>query len=131
MTITKKDILDEMTKEEIIKWVRSQFFRRLPKRSDLLFARWDTQTRDLLNEENAENARLAALDFAERDRLAKQFNESKCNKERLMLLHKMEPYHQAVQEHAKRNQQFKKRHEKLQKMYDQIDVERKKEGELS
>lgn len=128
MNIDRKDILDEMTKEEIIKWVRSQFFRRLPTRSDLLFARWDAQTLALLDEEKAENARFAKLDFAERDRIAKQFNESKCNQERLSLLHKMQPYDNAIQEHVKRSQQFRKRHEKLQKMYEQIDVERSKEG---
>ena len=35
----KKDVLDEMTKDELVAWIRDQPFFR-PKRSDVLYIRW-------------------------------------------------------------------------------------------
>lgn len=50
----QKDILDELTKDELLAWVRTQLFR-LPKRSEILAMRWSKQSDDLLAAFEAEN----------------------------------------------------------------------------
>ncbi|EPL03933.1 hypothetical protein [Pseudomonas sp. CF161] len=69
-----KDVLDEMTKDDLVAWIRSQHYLR-PKRSDVLYLRWERQSAEVLEEMQKENRALDGVDFKERDRLAVQFNE--------------------------------------------------------
>ena len=97
-----KDVLDEMTKDDLVAWIRSQPFYR-PKRSDVLYIRWQRQSAEVLEEMQKENRALDGLDFKERDRLAVRFNESKDAAEKLRLLELMQPYNKAMQDHIKRS----------------------------
>lgn len=124
----RKDVLDEMTKEDLVEWIRSQHFFMKPKKSDVLYLRWRRQSAEALAEMEKENCALDHLDFGERDRLARKFNESKCPHERLRLIEKIEPYSKAMSEHIKRSQAIDRRMKRVDALYEQIDVERQKEA---
>ena len=122
-----KDILDEMTKEDLVAWIRNHHFSR-PKRSDVLYLRWERQSAEVLEDMQRENRALDGVNFKERDRLADQFNESKDSKEKLRLLELIETYDKAMRDHIKRSQAIQKRSEKVDALYEQIDIERQKES---
>ncbi|UZM95205.1 MULTISPECIES: hypothetical protein [Pseudomonas] len=123
----RKDMLDEMTKEDLVEWIRSQHFFMKPKKSDVLYLRWKRQSADVLAEMEKENRAIDHLDFSERDRLARQFNASKDPSERLRLVEKIEPYDKALREHLNRSEAINRKQKRVDALYDQIEVERKKE----
>lgn len=122
----KKDVLDEMTKDDLVVWIRNQHFLR-PKRSDVLYIRWERQSAEVLEEMKKENHALDGVDFKERDRLAVKFNESNDSAEKLRLLELMQPYDKAMQDHIKRSQALDRKSKRVDALYEQIDVERQKE----
>ena len=124
--IAVKDVLEEMSKDDLVAWIRSQPFYR-PKRSDVLYIRWQRQSAEVLDEMKKENRALDGLDFKERDRLAVRFNESKDAAEKLRLLELMQPYNKAMQDHIKRSQALDRKSKRVDALYEQIDVERQKE----
>ena len=121
-----KDVLDEMTKDVLVAWIRSHHFYR-PKRSDVLYIRWQRQSAEVLEEMQKENRALDGIDFKERDLLAVRFNESKDAAEKLQFLELMQPYNKAMQDHIKRSQALDKKRIRVDALYEQIDVERQKE----
>ena len=121
-----KDVLEEMTKDDLVAWIRSQPFYR-PKRSDVLYIRWQRQSAEVLEEMQKENRALDGLDYKERDRLAGRFNESKDAAEKLRLLELMQPYNKAMQDHIKRSQALDRKSKRVDALYEQIDVARQKE----
>ncbi|WP_285435621.1 hypothetical protein [Pseudomonas sp. fls2-241-R2A-110] len=121
-----KDVLDEMTKEDLVAWVKSHHFSR-PKRSDVLHLRWERQSAQVLEEMQKENRALDGVDFKERDRLAVRFNESNDSAERMRLLDLMTPYNKAMSDHIKRSQAIERKSKRVDALYEQIDVERQKE----
>ena len=123
----RKDVLDEMTKEDLVEWIRSQHFFMKPKKSDVLYLRWKRQSADVLAEMEKENRALDHLDFSERDRLARQFNASIDPSERLRLVEKIEPYDKALRDHLNRSEAINRKQKRADALYDQIEVERKKE----
>ncbi|NQD56394.1 hypothetical protein HP546_13685 [Pseudomonas sp. CM25] len=120
-------MLDEMTKEDLVEWIRSQHFFIKPKKSDVLYLRWKRQSADVLTEMEKENRALDHLDFSERDRLARQFNASIDPSERLRLVEKIEPYDKALRDHLNRSEAINRKQKRVDALYDQIEVERKKE----
>ena len=121
-----KDILEEMTKDDLVAWIRSQPLYRT-KRSDVLYIRWQRQSAEVLEEMQKENRALDGLDYKERDQLAGRFNESKDAAEKLRLLELMQPYNKAMQDHIKRSQALDRKSKRVDALYEQIDVERQKE----
>ena len=121
-----KDVLDEMTKDDLVTWIRSHHFYRT-KRSDVLYIRWQRQSAEVLEEMQKENRALDGIDFKERDQLVVRFNESKDAAEKLQLLELMQPYNKAMQDHIKRSQALDKKRKRVDALYEQIDVERQKE----
>ncbi|MBK3465817.1 hypothetical protein [Pseudomonas sp. MF6776] len=122
-----KDILDEMTKEDLVAWIKSHHFSR-PKRSDVLYLRWERQSAEVLEEMQKENRALDGVDFGERDRLAVRFNESKDPEEKLRLIKLIEPYDKAMSDHIKRSQGIDRKSKRVDALYEQIDIERQKEN---
>nr|WP_302474960.1 hypothetical protein [Pseudomonas putida] len=116
-----------MTKEDLVEWIRSQHFFMKPKKSDVLYLRWKRQSADVLSEMEKENRALDHLDFSERDRLAQQFNASTDPSERLRLVEKIEPYDKALRDHLNRSEAINRKQKRVDALYDQIEVERKKE----
>lgn len=125
--VARKDVLDEMTKEDLVDWIRSQHFFITPKKSDVLYLRWHRQSAAVIDEMEKENRALDHLDFGERDRLAKQFNASKDPNERLRLIEKIEPYDKAMRDHLSRSEAINRKQKRVDALYEQIDVERRKE----
>jgi len=123
----RKDVLNEMTKEDLVEWIRSQHFFMKPKKSDVLYLRWKRQSADVLAEMEKENRALDHLDFSERDRLARQFNASKDPSERLRLVEKIETYDKALRDHLNRSEAINRKQKRVDALYDQIEVERKNE----
>ena len=121
-----KDVLDEMTKDDLVAWIRNQPFFR-PKRSDVLYIRWQRQSAEVLEEMQKENRAFEGIDFKERDRLAVRFNESNDSTEKLRLLELMQPYNKAMQDHIKRSQALDRKSKRVDALYEQIDIERQKE----
>ncbi len=70
------DFLNEFTKKEIIEWIRRDFHFHLhpPKKSDFLFARWQTRLKELEKKHDKSREMLSAIDGKKRDELANQFN---------------------------------------------------------
>lgn len=124
---TAKDVLDEMTKEDLVAWIRSQICMQ-PKRSDVLYLRWERQSAEVLDEMKKENRALDGVEFKARDRLAARFNESKDPEEKLRLLKQIEPYDKAMSGHIKRSQAIDRKSKRIDALYEQIDVERQKES---
>jgi hypothetical protein len=124
--MAKRDILDEMSKQELIDWIRNRHFVR-PKRSEVLYLRWERQSAQVLDEMQRENRALDGVDFAARDRLAERFNASTDSQEKLRLLKQIEPYDKAMSDHIKRSQAIDAKQKRVDALYDQIDVARQKE----
>ncbi|MBA6119394.1 hypothetical protein JET76_01560 [Pseudomonas putida] len=116
-----------MTKEDLVEWIRSHHFFMKPKKSDVLYLRWNRQSAAVIAEMEKENRALDHLDFGERDRLAKQFNASKDPNERLRLIEKIEPYDKAMRDHLSRSEAINRKQKRVDALYEQIDVERQKE----
>lgn len=123
----RKDVLDEMTKEDLIEWIRSQHFFMKPKKSEVLYLRWKRQSADVIAEMEKENRALDHLDFGERDRLANQFNASTDLNERLRLVAKIEPYDKALREHLSRSEAINRKQKRVDALYEQIEAEQQKE----
>ncbi len=117
------DVLDEFTKEEIIQWVRDKgLFLRISRR-DLLFIRWQMQSKKLQRDYQTELDRWDAEkpDFKKRDELAARFNGATGSSERLRLLNEMEPYDAALRDHIARTKRLDERQKKVDRIYQQID----------
>ena len=121
------DVLEGMTKDDLVAWIRNQPFYQ-PKRSDVLYIRWQRQSAEVLEEMQKENRALDGLNFKERDRLAIRFNESKDSAEKMRLIELIQPYDKAMSDHIKRSQAIDRKSKKVDALYEQIDVERQKES---
>lgn len=123
------DILDEMTKAELIQWIRGNVFGRRPRRSEVLFMRWETQSEKLRGDYQAELDRWAREkpDFKKCDRLAEQFNSSADGNEKLALLAKMQPFHDAMKDHMRRCGALDRRQKDVDALLKLCEAEREKE----
>ncbi|WP_153785309.1 hypothetical protein [Pseudomonas sp. EMN2] len=123
----QKDVLDLMTKDELVAWVRENCLFRQPKMSELLYQRWQKQSEEVIEARRTERHALDGIDLKERDRLATLFNQTESAVERLRILEQMEPYEKALKEHMKRYQALDRKQARIDALYEQIDVERQKE----
>ena len=121
------DVLEGMTKDDLVAWIRNQPFYQ-PKRSDVLYIRWQRQSAEVIEEMQKENRALDGLNFKERDRLAIRFNESKDSAEKMRLIELIQPYDKAMSDHIKRSQAIDRKSKRVDALYEQIDVERQKES---
>jgi len=123
------NILDEMTKDEIIIWVRQHWFHEkyLPRKSELLWMRYQKEEAKVAAQRDASIKRGKALDMSKRDEYARQFNASKDNHERYALLQKMESYEKAMRAYLDEGLEIIEAERKVDKLYDQVIIEREKE----
>ncbi|WP_122745915.1 hypothetical protein, partial [Pseudomonas viridiflava] len=96
------------------------FFSRLPKRSEILYLRWEKQSSEALEEMRLETLKGPGVDLKERDLLAVRFNESTDAAEKLRLLELMEPYGAALNAHIKRSQAISRKLKRVDALYEQI-----------
>ena len=121
--------LEEFTKAEIISWVRQQpsFCIHPPKKSALLFIRWQVKSQALQEKRRVNSAALQAIDGKKRDEYAKQCNATTDLNKKLVLLKKMKPFHHKMAAYIAESNKLNAEGERVQKIYDQIDIERQKE----
>jgi len=121
-------ILNEMSKEELIAYIaRNSFVISLPKKSEILFIRWQKKIKELEIERSRQLDDLRSIHCKERDEYAKRFNTSTDYKERLELIEKMKPYEDAIRKHFEDSRKIRGEEKACNALYDSIDVERKKE----
>lgn len=127
------DILDWMTKEEIIAWVRGQLSFQLggyssrPKKSEVIFMRWETKYKELEKKRAKHSENLKSINFEKHDEYARQFNASVDNAERLALLEKMQPYQNGLNQWWKHENELRIEEKKLDRLYAFIEEARKTE----
>ena len=125
----KVDILNEMTKNEILMWVRGQadYILSSPKKSDLLWYRWQAQEEKIRDRRKVNIEYGRSLNLAKRDELAKQFNSTEDIDAKLLLLKKMEPYEKKWQVYLCESRAIIKAEKKVDKLYVQYKNTKAKE----
>ncbi len=123
------DFLNEFTKKEIIEWIRQDIHFHLhpPKKSDFLFARWQTRLKELEKKCEKSKEMLSAIDGKKRDELAKQFNNETDLQKRLTIAKKIEPYDKQFRAWRDFEKTIMKEHEEVEKIYQSIDKARNEE----
>lgn len=123
------DFLNEFTKEEIIAWIRQDihFHFNPPKKSDLLFNRWQTRSKDLEKKREKSTEMLSVIDCKTRDELANQFNNETDWQKRLAIAKKIEPYEKQFRAWRDFEKAIMKEEAEVEKIYKSIDKARNEE----
>lgn len=122
------DILNGFTKEEIITWEREHIWKGTPpKRSELLWIRWNLRSKRQIVEQDALNQQFRGIDFATRDKYAEQFNLSKDINEKKLIAEKLSVYEDKLKEWFIKNDKLRKKGAILDKILVQYEQEREKE----
>lgn len=123
------DFLNEFTKKEIIEWIRQDFHFQInpPKKSSLLFNRWQTRSKELEKKYEKSTKMLSAIDGKTRDELAKQFNNETDLEKRLAILKKIESYDKQFREWRDFEKAIMKEEAEVEKIYQSIDKARNEE----
>lgn len=122
------DILDEMTKPELIAWIKEEVFFRRPNGSWLAFHRWKVASAKLEDEEIECHAALKKIDLKKHDEYAKKFNASTDLKEKERLLLLIKPISDELEAWLKKNKELDAKRVKVDAIYEQIEIERNKEA---
>ena len=118
--------LEEFTKAEIITWVKGRFYSH-PKKSEMLFIRWQIQSLALQKREQANLKTFRAIDGKKHDEYARQCNATTDTGKKLALLKKMGKINKEFAAHFAEGDKINTEYDRVQKIYDQIEVERQKE----
>ena len=121
-----RDPLEQMTKKELILWMRQKFWNRLPKLSDVLFMRWEIQSEEFNASRSRDAEDLAKIDTKLRDDLARQYNQSSDATERLELLERIIIIDNQLKAYFTKGGKATQRWQKLQDLYDRASKERDK-----
>ena len=123
------DFLNEFTKKEIIAWIRQDihFHVHPPKKSELLFNRWQTRTKELEKKYDKSREMLSAIDGKKRDELANQFNNETDGQKCLAILKKIESYDKQFREWRDFENAIMKEEAEVEKIYQSIDKARNEE----
>lgn len=123
------DFLNEFTKKEIIEWIRQDVHFQInpPKKSSLLFNRWQTRSKELEKKYEKSMKMLSAIDGKTRDELANQFNNETDLEKRLAILKKIESYDKQFREWRDFEKAIMKEEAEVEKIYQSIDKARNEE----
>ena len=123
------DWLKEFTKEEIIEYIKRNYFSFNPiKKSDLLFQRWELKSKEMQEKQKKSMEMLKAVDATGRDKLAEQFNASISYEEKAVILKKMEPYNRRLKSWLDFNKKLDAEEKEIDRIYASIEIERKREN---
>jgi len=86
-----------------------------PKERSVLYFKWNIEEESIIKDMDLHIA--SSPDLSERDNLAKKFNASENDKERLDLLYKMKPYDILIQKHSDGYNALRKREKANDKLY--------------
>lgn len=123
------DFLNEFTKKEIIEWIRQDvhFYFNPPKKSLLLFLRWQTRSKELKKKHEKSMEMFSAIDGKTRDELASQFNSETDSEKRLAILEKIASYDKQFMEWRDFEKAIMKEYAEVEKIYQSIDKARNEE----
>ena len=123
------EFLNEFTKKEIIAWIRCDihFHFNPPKKSDFLFARWRTRSKELEKKYDKSREMLSAIDGKKRDELVDWFNNETDGQKRLAIAKKIEPYDKQFREWRDFENAIMKEEAEVEKIYQSIDKARNEE----
>ena len=125
------DFLDKCTKQELIHFIKnSSFLRQLFSYRDVLFFRWNTKSDELNNRRSKSILELDGLDFGERDKLAKRFNATTDINEKIRISKQLKKYEIPFRKWIKESQSINGEQEKLDKLYYQMEENRKGENHV-
>ena len=117
------EFLNEFTKKEIIEWIRQNTYLCFnpPKKSDFLFARWRTRSKELEKKYDKSREMLSAIDGKKRDELVDWFNNETDGQKRLAIAKKIEPYDKQFREWRDFESAIMKEEAEVEKIYQSID----------
>lgn len=123
------DFLNEFTKDEIIAWIRQDihFHINPPKKSDLLFNRWQARSKELEKKREKSTDMLSDIDCKARDELAHHFNNETDWQKRLAIAKKIEPYEKQFKAWRDFEKAIMKEEDEVEKIYQSIDAARNEE----
>lgn len=123
------DFLNEFTKKEIIEWIRQDVHFRFypPKKSSLLFNRWQARSKELKKKHEKSMEMLSAIDVKTRVELANQFNNETDSEKRLAILKKIESYDKKYRKWRDFEKAIMKEEAEVEKIYQSIDKARNEE----
>ena len=124
------DFLNEFTKKEIIEWMQQdvRLYFNPPKKSELLFLRWQKRSKELEKKRDKSMEMLSAIDGKTRDELAKQFNNETDWENRLAIAKKIKSCDKQFREWRDFENAIMKEEEEVEKIYRSIDKARKEEN---
>ena len=124
---TAIDIFNEMTKDELIKWIKSHMFYDRPKKSWLYFTRWELQSKLISDKQRNHTAKLATMGAKKRDEYARQFNAASDLNEKLRLANLMKPYHDRMKAWFAEGEKLDAEQKRVDALYERIEEQRMKE----
>jgi hypothetical protein len=122
-------ILDELTKQEIINWVRGQFsyFMHPPCRSNLLFQRWEIKEKKIYERRRKNIEYSKTFNMKKRDEYARKFNAAIDLKEKTSWLRKMEPHEEKFKKYLDESKSIMAAEKTVDKLYKKYEAEWQKE----
>lgn len=120
------DILDEMTKEELLYWIRSSayFCIKPPLKSEIMSTRWWIKSQNIQRKREEHSIKLQEIDLKSRDELARQFNSETDLKIKMAILEKMKPYENKLKKWFEENEKINNEEKLIDEYYESIDKQR-------
>lgn len=125
-----KDILDEMTLEEIKNYLRreSYFFINPIKKSKVLYYRWEDRCKILKEMREKDLLKWGQLYSKKRDEIAVKFNNATTWQEKEKYIKPLKEHDDKVKKLIAESEKIDKLQAENDKLYNQIDIERQKES---
>lgn len=122
--------LNEFTKEELIMWIRqeSRYIITPPKKSSLLFLRWQNESRKAEDVRAKSLAMLQSCDGKSIDELAAKFNKETDSNKKLAISRQMKPYGDQFKKWLDYEKIVNEQDKKVEKIYAAMENARKLEA---
>ena len=124
--------LNEFTKEELIMWIRQElrYIITPPKKSSLLFLRWQNESRKTEDIRAKSLAMLQSCDGKLIDGLAAKFNKETDSNKKLAIWRQMKPYEDQFKKWLDYEKIVNKQEKKVDKIYAEMKTARKMEEKV-
>lgn len=121
------DILGEFCKQDIISWLKHNIIGASIKRSDLLYARWERESQQILEEGARLQEERHKIDTKKLNEYARQFNETRDSNQRLKLIELMKPIQKEWDENMRKEALLAKKWDRATQLYEQCKKAREEE----
>jgi|LSQX01.2.fsa_nt_gb hypothetical protein len=126
--------LNEFTKKELIMWIRQEseqerYIITTPKKSSLLFLRWQNESRKAEDIRAKSLAMLQSCDGKSMDELAEKFNKETDSNKKLAIWRQMKPHAVQFKKWLDYEKIVNEQEKKVDKIYAEMETARKMEAE--